>query len=211
MRKRTKYILASFILLTIVAAGGAKTIKFSTGATEVKVDTVARRDMVASVTANGQVQAHTKVDVSSDISGRITRLAVKEGDIVRKGQFLLEIDPSSYHAAVERAEAAVAASQSAARQSKASLAQAQRDYARMAALKKLNSALVTDEKLEQLQTQVEIQTASFEDATHNVAGQQGALPGTRRARSTGRRSSHRSRDVSPGSQSVKVKAPFRER
>ena len=60
------------------------------------------------MTASGQVQPHTKVDISADISGRIVRLAVKEGQMVTMGQFLLEIDPSQYRASVERATAAVA-------------------------------------------------------------------------------------------------------
>src|SRR5690349_25174452 len=57
---------------------------------EVRLEKVQRRDLVAYVTASGQVQPHTKVDVASDVSGRIVKLAVKEGDMVKKGQFLLQ-------------------------------------------------------------------------------------------------------------------------
>ena len=42
-------------------------------ATEVRIEKVQRRDLVASVTASGQVQPHTKVDIIADISGRIVR------------------------------------------------------------------------------------------------------------------------------------------
>jgi len=64
---------------------------------------------VASVTASGQVQPHTKVDMSADISGRIITLAVKEGQTVSKGQLLVQIDPATYQAAVERSQAALSA------------------------------------------------------------------------------------------------------
>jgi HlyD family secretion protein len=111
-------------------------------AVEVRVEKVQRRDLVASVTASGQVQPHTKVDVSADISGRIVRLAVKEGQMVTAGQFLLEIDPSQYRAAVERATAAVASARSQSAQAKPSLTQAQRNYDRLMALKKANPTLV---------------------------------------------------------------------
>ena len=77
-------------------------------AVEVRMEAVQKRDLVASVTASGQVRPQTKVDVASDVSGKIIKLSVKEGQMVKAGQFLLQIDPSQPQAAVERAEAAVA-------------------------------------------------------------------------------------------------------
>ena len=84
-------------------------------AVEVRIEPVQKRDLVASVTASGQVRPQTKVDVASDISGKIIKLAVKEGQMVTPGQFLLQIDPTQPQAAVERAEAALASSARAAR------------------------------------------------------------------------------------------------
>jgi HlyD family secretion protein len=112
MKKRTKWTVAGAIVLAIVIIGVTSAMKGRNKATEVRMEKVQRRDLVASVTASGQVQPHTKVDVSADISGRIVRLAVKEGQMVTKGQFLLEIDPSQYRANVERAQAAVASARS---------------------------------------------------------------------------------------------------
>jgi HlyD family secretion protein len=56
---------------------------------------VQRADLQAKVTANGKVQAQRKVDISATIPGQITHLAVREGDRVTKGQFLLQLDPVS--------------------------------------------------------------------------------------------------------------------
>jgi HlyD family secretion protein len=109
-----------------------------------------------------------KVDVAADISGRIVRLAVKEGQTVTKGQFLLEIDPSQYIAAVQRSEAALSASKAQEAQAKANLIQAQRNYQRSAEIKKANTQLVSDEQLEQLKTQAEVQQALQEAAAHQV-------------------------------------------
>jgi len=136
--------------------------------TEVRIEAVEKRDLVASVTASGQVQPQTKVDVAADISGRIVRLAVKEGQMVARGQFLLEIDPSQYIAAVQRAEAALSASKAQEAQAKANFIQAQRNYERSAEIKKANAQLVSDEQLEQLRTQAEVQQALNEAATHQV-------------------------------------------
>jgi HlyD family secretion protein len=142
--------------------------KRGTKGTEVRVETVQKRDLVASVTASGQVQPQTKVDVAADISGRIVRLAVKEGQMVAKGQFLLEIDPAQYIAAVQRAEAALSASKAQEAQAKANLIQAQRNYQRSADIKKANAQLVSDEQLEQLKTAAEVQQALEEAAVHAV-------------------------------------------
>jgi HlyD family secretion protein len=137
-------------------------------ATEVRIEKVQRRDLVASVTASGQVQPHTKVNVSADITGRVVRLAVQEGQMVTRGQFLLEVDPSQYQANAERAAAAVASARAQVAQAKPALTQAQRNYDRLLALKKANPTLVSDEQIEQLRTQVEVAQAQLEAAVHSV-------------------------------------------
>ena len=162
-------------ILVVVAAGGAAAAKARSGEkpTEVRLEAVQKRDLVASVTASGQVQPKSKVDVAADLSGRIVRLAVKEGDIVRKGQFLLEIDPALYISAVQRAEAAVSSARAGAAQAKANLQQAKRNYDRSLDIKQTNATLLSDEALEQLKTAVEVNEALLESASQN-AGQASA-------------------------------------
>lgn len=137
-------------------------------ATEVRVDSVTARDLVSSVTASGQIQPRIKVDVAADISGRIVRLAVKEGQEVRKGQFLLEIDPEQYLAAVQRSSAAVASSRASLTQSEANLQQAVRNYERSLGIQKTNPQLIAAEQLEQLKTAVEVNEALTESARQQV-------------------------------------------
>jgi len=168
MKKRTKWTVAGAITLAVVIIGVTSAMKGRNKATEVRMEKVQKRDLVASVTASGQVQPHTKVDISADISGRIVRLAVKEGQMVTQGQFLLEIDPSQYRASVERATAAVASARSQAAQAKPAMAQAQRNFDRLMALKKANPTLVSDEQIEQLRTQVEVNQATLEAANHAI-------------------------------------------
>ena len=175
MSKRTKWGVGGGIVLVIVLIGGLSAAKGRNKATEVRMENVERRDLVASVTASGQVQPHTKVDLASDITGRIVRLSVKEGDQVTKGQFLLEIDPSQYRAAAERAAAAVAASRSASATARPTLVQARRNYNRLLELKKANPTLVSDEQVEQLKTQVEVAAAQLESANNNIAQSQASL------------------------------------
>ncbi|MEX2109814.1 MAG: efflux RND transporter periplasmic adaptor subunit [Gemmatimonadaceae bacterium] len=168
MKKRTKWSVAGVIVVAIVIIGVTSAMKGRNKATEVRVEKVQRRDLVASVTASGQVQPHTKVNVSADITGRVVRLAVQEGQMVTRGQFLLEIDPSQYRANAERATAAVASARSQVAQAKPARAQAVRNYDRLLALKRANPTLVSDEQIEQLRTQVEVTQAQLEAANHAV-------------------------------------------
>src|SRR5437762_13995632 len=88
MSKRNKVLVGAGVTVLIVGL-----VVISAGARrdrgqEVRFDKVARRDLVAAVTASGKIQPKKKVDISADITGRITKIAVREGDLVKQGQFL---------------------------------------------------------------------------------------------------------------------------
>jgi len=95
--------------------------------TTAKVETV---DLVAKVTANGKIQARKKVDMSALVMGQIVNLAVKEGDHVKKGQFLLQIDKVQYAAQAEGKEATLAAARHDLESAQSAAAQAKIDYER---------------------------------------------------------------------------------
>ncbi|HEY2898775.1 MAG TPA: efflux RND transporter periplasmic adaptor subunit [Gemmatimonadaceae bacterium] len=142
---------------------------------DVRLEKVQKRDLVAYVTASGQVQPHTKVDVASDVSGRIVRLAVKEGDMVKKGQFLLQIDPATYQADVQREAAGVASARADLARAKANLEQAQNAYRRSSEIVKANPALISAEQIEQLKTTVDVNDALYQAALHTVDQMNAAL------------------------------------
>src|ERR671925_480009 len=116
MSKRTKWSVAGVFAVAVVGVIVLTAMRSGTKAVAVRIEPVQRRDLVASVTASGTVRPHTKVDLSSDITGKIVRLDVKEGQIVSKGQFLLQIDPQEAQANVQRAEAALSAAKASAAQ-----------------------------------------------------------------------------------------------
>ncbi len=153
------------IAASVVAMSAAKR---GNKAVEVRMETVQKRDLIASVTASGQVRPQTKVDVASDVSGKIIKLSVKEGQMVSAGQFLLQIDPSQPQAAVERSEAQVASARASLAQQNANLDQAQRAYDRAATMKKANPTLIADEQVEQLKTALDVNKAVVEAGKHAV-------------------------------------------
>src|SRR5256886_1501705 len=118
MSKRNKLLVGAgatvLIVGLVVISAGARRDR----GVEVRFEQAGRRDLVAAVTASGKIQPKKKVDISADITGRITRIAVREGDLVTKGQFLLQIDPTIYQANLQQAEATYASSQAAAVEAK---------------------------------------------------------------------------------------------
>ena len=168
MSKKTKLSVfgVAGILLVILVTSAA--MRSGTKQVSVRIEPVQRRDLISSVTASGNVTPHTKVDLSSDITGKIVRLAVKEGEMVSKGQFLLQIDASEAQANVERAEAALSAAKAAAAQAKANLIQAQKSYERSLGIKKINPQLMSDEQMEQLRTTVDVDQATLDAQNHLV-------------------------------------------
>jgi HlyD family secretion protein len=168
MSKRVKFSVFGGVILVIALVGGLTAMKGRNKAVEVRLETVQARDLVASVTASGQVRPQTKVDLSADITGKIVKLSVKEGQIVTKGQFLLQIDAQQAEAGVQRSAAALASARAQQAQAQANLLQAQKAWERSAAIKKTNPQLISDEQMEQLRTAVDVNKALYESSKHSV-------------------------------------------
>jgi HlyD family secretion protein len=168
MSKGTKYSIAGIVLVAVAAVVVLAAAKKGNKATDVRIEAVQKRDLVASVTASGQVRPHTKVDLSADITGKIVKLSVKEGDMVQKGQFLLQIDQQSYEAAVLRADAALANAKSSLTQSNVNLTQAQSTYRRLMDIRNSNPNLASAAEIETAKTAVDVNTALVDAAKHNV-------------------------------------------
>ena len=86
----------------------------TTGATQgitVTTDVIRTRDLEAVVSASGKIQPKRLVNISADTPGRVVDLAVNEGDRVKQGQFLLQIDPRSLRTRVDSGTASFQAAQ----------------------------------------------------------------------------------------------------
>lgn len=100
--RRAGWLIA--LILVVAAIGGWLWWREGPKPVPVQMATVTREDLQAKVTANGKVQAQKKVDISATIAGQVTHLAVREGDAVRKEQFLLQIDPTTHRAMARSSE-----------------------------------------------------------------------------------------------------------
>jgi len=175
MTRRKKILIfggGAVVIAILVALNAANNRE---RAQAVRIAEVDRRDLVATVTASGQIEPKRSVEISSDITGRITDIPVAEGDRVRKGDLLLRIDPSQYEAAVARARALLASAEASLVQTRANRDQAKRALDRATELRAQNPNLVSDEQIEQAQTSFDVAQAVAVSSEHQVAQAQAGL------------------------------------
>lgn len=175
MSKRTKWGLAAVVVVAAAAVFAFQASKRDGKATEVRLESVEPRRLVSIVTASGKIEAEAQVDISADITGRIVQLGVKEGDLVKKGQFLVLIDPAQYESAVRRLEGLLASNQAGLVQAQTNRDQAKRQLDRWVEMRKLNAALVSTEQVEQAQQQYDVAVASYNASSANVDQARGSL------------------------------------
>ena len=118
------YILGIVTIAALIAAFFVAKNRKNNSAKEVELQTVATRTIIQTVTASGKIYPEEEVKISSDVSGEIIDLYVKEGDVVKKGQLLARIKPESYQAVVEQSAAQLDNTKAQLSTSKARIAQA---------------------------------------------------------------------------------------
>jgi len=139
----------------------------------VAAEALRARDLEAIVSASGKVQPKRQVNVSANTTGRVTRVAVEEGQRVKAGQFLLEIDPKQLEGQMQRGEASVAAAQSsllsartAVEQGRANLDLARQNLKRQEDLWK--EGLTTRENLEKAQNDVTVREVDLRTRQQDI-------------------------------------------
>lgn len=109
MKRRTKIIIGSVALVVIVVVAVGFISRRGKDVTSVTLGKVERIDLTSKVSATGRIDAKRKVDLSANVMGQILNLAVREGDTVKKGDFLLQIDQKQLAASAEGAAASLQA------------------------------------------------------------------------------------------------------
>src|SRR5450755_1287911 len=130
MSKKWKILIAVAVAVVVGVVLMGSIRGRDKNAPKVTTAKVEKVDLVSRVTANGKIQAHTKVDLSALVMGQIVNLAVKEGDQVKKGQLLLQIDKAQLAAGVAEREATEAAMGNDLQAARANAQQAKYDYDR---------------------------------------------------------------------------------
>ncbi len=162
-------VLAALFLVNLKAKSG--------GQLAVQVEEVTRRDIEMIISASGSIKPKRKIDISASSIGKVTKVAVKEGDYVEQGQFLLQIDPIQLETTVERLEAAVESARAGERQARYQLEKAESDLKR--AEKLFAQGYLTDKEVRDAKTARDVAASNLEAAGTLVRQQEAQLSSAR--------------------------------
>jgi HlyD family secretion protein len=166
MKRRTKIILGVVALVVIVLITAGFVSRRGKDVTAVTMAKVERMDLTSKVTANGRIDAKRKVDLSANVMGQIVNLAVREGDTVKKGTFLLQIDQKQLAASADSAAASLQALLSDRDAARANLGEVERNYQR--AQKNHNDKIIPLAELERARTALDAAQANVTSAERRI-------------------------------------------
>ncbi len=167
MKRRTKIIIALAVVVVIVLVAVFAMQARKPKGTMVRTTEVVKKNLTSLVTANGTIEAETKVDLSANIMGQIIQLNVEEGMQVEKGDLLLVIDQTRYAAAVESRQWGLKAMESELVRISEAAAQALRDLERIE--RQYREQIIPEAEFDQAKSTVEQTQAQVEQVKRQIA------------------------------------------
>ena len=164
--RRRRWIIAALVVLALGGCLGSRFFWKPADVITVTIDKVARRDLTELVVANGRIQPATQVIISPEVAGEIIALPVVEGQVVKKGDLLVQIKPENYQASRNSAEASYKFSLGSVQQAEAELHKAEADFKRNVALSK--SRLIPEKELSDMKTALSLAQLRLANARHQV-------------------------------------------
>lgn len=169
MSKKTIYILlgsavALIAVLLILSKTGV--IGKKDKGTEVEIATVNEITVVETVSATGKIQPESEVKIASMVSGEIIDLPIKEGQVVKKGDLLLKINPDLYTSGLNRTVSNLSGTKAGLSQADASFKEAKSNYERSKTL--FDKGIISRSDWDKAIASFEVAKASKESAYYNV-------------------------------------------
>lgn len=177
MTRNKKLLLGALLVVVIGGVGYANFVFKRDSGTGVTVEKIARRDLEAVVSASGTIQPVQQVNVGAPAAGTVVDVQVHEGDTVKKGQFLMQIDPRNLQIQVDSQVASLAAAKSQLEESrksvesaKVALAQAQAEFKRQTGLMK--SGLTSAQAYESAENDLKMKQAAVDQGEQSLKTQE---------------------------------------
>lgn len=164
-RPQTKWLLLAGGLVGVLVVVAAVFRSRDSGL-EVETETLQRRDLTAIVSASGTLEPKQSVSISATTSGEVVDVRVVEGQAVKKGDFLLQLDPVNVAAGASGQEAAVRVAQADLASAEAQLAYARDDFERKRRLAEAD--LIPRAQLDAAQTELRTREAAVEAARSRI-------------------------------------------
>jgi HlyD family secretion protein len=176
MKKRWIWIGLGVVVVALLVV--ANVMRTARGKVEqVQLARVRTEDITSRVRAPGKIEPHTQVKVSAEVPGKIIRLAVKEGDRVRKGALLLQLDDTQYRASFDQTRAAVATAQARLREAESSFKVTESNHHRQQAL--FEKSLLSQAEWDQANNLYESARTAVQTTREEVTRSQAAFEGAR--------------------------------
>ncbi len=174
----TWYLIGTAVVLVIVIVVGKKAGFIGAKVvTKVATEKVALRTITETVSASGKIQPESEVKISSDVSGEIVALYVKEGDKVQQGDLLVKIKPDVYLSLVDRAKAALNTAKANLSNAQSRLVQVESQYKRTQASFERSKKLYADKVI--AEAEYETALSSFEVAKAEVQANKESVSGAK--------------------------------
>jgi HlyD family secretion protein len=173
MRKKRLWTGVAIVVAVGGTVGGIARRSGGDGVLHVETAEVARQKIVQKVNATGKIQPKTQVKISADVSAKITRILVEEGQWVEQGTLLAELDRERYVAAVERAEASVRSAQANANLVRENMKKTEKEYIRTQELIERN--LESQSTLDTVHAAHQVEVARYQSVLDEVEQARAAL------------------------------------
>ena len=164
-RKRLIWIIGIVVVLCVVLIVVRKN-KGDGDEREVQITKIEPIDIVETVAATGKIQPEVEVMLSSEVSGEIIELPIKEGQQVEKGDLLVRINPDLIQSALNQSQAGLQNVRAILAQSQASLRNAELNYERNKSL--FEKGVISKSTWDQSVADYEMAKANVEAARYNV-------------------------------------------
>ena len=169
MSKKTIYILlavAVVLIGTLIGLSKSGVIGSKDKGTEIEIANVAASTIVETVSATGKIQPEIEVKISSEVSGEIIALNVKEGQVVKKGDLLVKINPDLYTSSYNRTISNLSGTKAGLNQSEASYKEAKANYDRNKSL--YDKGIISRADWDKAVASFEVAKANKQNAYYNV-------------------------------------------
>lgn len=170
MSKKTIYYLLGGLMLIIVLLVVLKqkgVIGNKDEGKEVETAIVKEINLIETVSATGKVQPEVEVKISSEVSGEIIELPIKEGQAIKKGDLLVRINPDLYESGLSRTAASLSTAKAGLSQAEAQLKEAKANYERNKRL--FDKGVISKSEWDKIISAYEVAVASRQSAYYNVA------------------------------------------
>lgn len=164
--KTRRFIITAIVVLVAVLVFPMFCRK-SDKAIAVTTEKVTRRNITELIPANGKIQPVVQVVISPEVAGEITALPVREGDLVKKGDLLVQIKADTYKASRNSAEASYKSAVAGQNLAQAELQRAEAEFRRNEQLFK--NQLVSDSVILDFQTAYAVAKLRYTNSLHSVA------------------------------------------